>query len=232
MADIPDTPQHIMADLQTWIRQNRSVGSESYFDEGDQPDVIPVTAPAAKVVAEKPEAAPGEPVAAPVASDKESVFLAACDKFVSDSLVQIKTRGAAQVADDALLAEHNGNVKAAMDALQVIVDPCTACDLSGSRTKTVFGSGNPAANVVFIGEAPDEADDLQGEPFVGESGQLLTKILSAIGFAREDVYVCNILKCRTPNNRDPLPAEVTECETHLKRQLALLKPTVICCLGR
>jgi len=230
-----------MADLQTWIRQNRSTGVESYFDEGDQPGVIPVTASVAEVGGDeevvgqepakvsKPVAAPAP---APAVADKEAVFKAACDKFVSEALAQINSQELARTEDDALLAENDNDVKAAMSALQVIVDPCTACELSATRTRTVFGSGNPAAQVVFIGEAPGEAEDQQGEPFVGASGQLLTKILGAIGFDREDVYICNILKCRPPNNRDPLPHEVAQCEVHLKRQLALLRPRVICCLGR
>ena len=232
MANQPDSPQVIMADLQTWIRQNRATGIESYFDEGDQPEVIPVTAVVEEVATAVPAASVSKLAKAPAENDKDAVFRAACDKFVSQSLVQIKTQGAPQFADDDLLAEHDDDVAAATAALKVIVDPCTACDLGSSRTKTVFGAGNPAADVVFIGEAPDEEEDLQGEPFVGESGQLLTKILGAIGITRDEVYVCNILKCRPPNDRDPLPDEVAQCEVHLKRQLALLKPRVICCLGR
>jgi len=224
-----DTRQKIMTDLQTWIRQNRSTGVESYFDEGDQPEVIPETAAALEVAVAVPEAA--AQVKAPT-TEEPSAFSIACDQFVAEALSAIASHDAVRAEDDALLAEHGGDGVAAMAALQVIVDPCTACDLSASRTKTVFGVGNPAAEVVFIGEAPGEAEDRQGEPFVGASGQLLTKILGAIGFARQDVYICNILKCRPPNNRDPLPAEVAQCEVHLKRQLALLRPRVICCLGR
>jgi len=121
---------------------------------------------------------------------------------------------------------------AALDALREEVLPCTACHLHQGRTKVVFGAGNPDADVVFVGEAPGRDEDLQGEPFVGASGKLLTKILAAIGYRRDDVFICNILKCRPPNNRDPQPEEVAACEPHLKRQLAILDPRVICCLGR
>jgi len=110
--------------------------------------------------------------------------------------------------------------------------PCQQCALHETRNSTVFGAGNARADVLFIGEAPGRDEDLQGEPFVGASGQLLTKIIAAIDFPRDDVYICNILKCRPPNNRDPLPEEVACCEVHLKQQLAIIKPRVIFCLGR
>ena len=119
---------------------------------------------------------------------------------------------------------------AELDRTQVAV--CTKCALSKTRTNTVFGVGNPDANVVFVGEAPGRDEDLQGEPFVGRAGQLLTKILGAIGFQREDVYICNVLKCRPPDNRDPLPDEVAHCEPYLLAQLDIIRPRVICALGR
>lgn len=120
----------------------------------------------------------------------------------------------------------------ALAALREEVLPCTACRLHEGRNATVFGSGSPDADVVFIGEAPGRDEDLQGEPFVGRSGQLLTKILAAIGYSRDEVFICNILKCRPPNNRDPQADEVAACEPYLKRQLDILNPRVICCLGR
>jgi DNA polymerase len=151
---------------------------------------------------------------------------------VAESLAVIARQPVVAPTGDKLLRVHGGDQQGAMAALRAEVLPCTACPLSAGRTTTVFGSGNPQAEVVFIGEAPGRDEDLQGEPFVGASGQLLTKILGAIGYAREDVFICNILKCRPPNNRDPLPEEVRHCEPHLKRQLAILRPKVICCLGR
>jgi DNA polymerase len=109
---------------------------------------------------------------------------------------------------------------------------CTKCKLHGGRTNTVFGVGNPDAGIVFVGEAPGRDEDLQGEPFVGRAGQLLTKILKAIGLERDDVYICNVLKCRPPNNRDPEADEVVHCEPYLLRQLEIIQPKVICALGR
>jgi uracil-DNA glycosylase len=109
---------------------------------------------------------------------------------------------------------------------------CQKCALGGTRLNFVFGVGNPNADIVVIGEAPGADEDAQGEPFVGRAGQLLNKILEAIHFKREDVYICNILKCRPPNNREPLPEEIEQCEPYLWKQLELLKPKMILCLGR
>ncbi|MBU8923275.1 MAG: uracil-DNA glycosylase [Bacteroidales bacterium] len=119
-----------------------------------------------------------------------------------------------------------------MDELKEAVAGCERCSLGATRTNTVFGDGNPGARIVFVGEAPGRDEDLQGVPFVGRSGKLLDKILAAIGFTREDVFIANILKCRPPNNRDPQEEEVTACEKYLARQLQLIDPVVICALGR
>jgi uracil-DNA glycosylase family 4 len=117
-------------------------------------------------------------------------------------------------------------------ALQKLVSGCQRCELARGRTQTVFGSGNPRARIVFIGEAPGREEDLQGLPFVGRAGQLLTKILAAMGFTREEVYITNILKCRPPGNREPQENEMIACEPYLVRQLELIGPAVICALGR
>ena len=109
---------------------------------------------------------------------------------------------------------------------------CTACALHKTKTNTVFGMGDRNASVVFVGEAPGESEDLQGLPFVGASGQLLDRYLTAVGLPRERVYIANILKCRPPHNRDPLPEEEDACIVHLRKQLLLLKPRILVCLGR
>ncbi len=244
--------QRIITDLQSWIRQNQALGAQWYLDEGDPPEMnsaspgAPVPVPKTAPPADKPQASQvptsKEPTTGTAPTGKvdggqakDAVFQAVCDRFVADTMAVIARQEEAdprRPASDPLLEAHGGDAAAAMAALKAEVLPCTACDLSADRTTTVFGAGNPRADVVFVGEAPGRDEDLQGEPFVGASGQLLTKILAAIGFAREDVFICNILKCRPPNNRDPLPAEVQCCEPHLKRQLAILQPRVICCLGR
>jgi len=121
---------------------------------------------------------------------------------------------------------------AGLAALAKTVSVCTRCALHSSRTQTVFGVGNPHAKLMFIGEAPGADEDAKGEPFVGRAGQLLNKIIAAMGLTREEVYIGNILKCRPPQNRDPLPAEVECCEEYLRAQIALIKPKYICALGR
>jgi uracil-DNA glycosylase family 4 len=117
-------------------------------------------------------------------------------------------------------------------ALDSMICDCVKCTLGQTRTNFVFGVGSPNADIVMIGEAPGADEDAQGEPFVGRAGQLLNKILEAIRFKREDVYICNILKCRPPNNRDPEAVEIDTCEPYLWKQLELIKPKIILCLGR
>lgn len=109
---------------------------------------------------------------------------------------------------------------------------CQECHLHQNRTNLVFGTGNPQARLMFVGEAPGREEDLQGKPFVGRAGQLLDKILQAINFKREEVYIGNVLKCRPPENRDPLPEEVEKCEPYLLQQIQIIKPEIICALGR
>ena len=109
---------------------------------------------------------------------------------------------------------------------------CLKCPLGHTRTNFVFGVGSPRAEVMFIGEAPGADEDAQGEPFVGRAGQLLNKILDAVKLKREEVYICNILKCRPPNNRDPEPIEMETCTPYLHKQIELMQPKFIICLGR
>ncbi len=117
--------------------------------------------------------------------------------------------------------------------LAATVAACRACpELARSRTQTVFGAGNPGAELVFVGEAPGQEEDRQGLPFVGAAGGLLTKMIAAIGLSRQDVYICNVLKCRPPANRTPHEAEISNCLGHLEAQLAALRPRVICALGK
>ena len=108
---------------------------------------------------------------------------------------------------------------------------CTKCALAQGRTQVVFGSGSPNADLMFVGEAPGFHEDQQGIPFVGQAGKLLDKLLDGIGLTRADVWVCNVLKCRPPGNRDPLPEEIAACEPHLFRQIELIQPTLVATLG-
>jgi uracil-DNA glycosylase len=121
--------------------------------------------------------------------------------------------------------------KARLLALAVEVSSCEKCELWRGRKQTVFARGNPSADVCFVGEGPGADEDEQGEPFVGKAGQLLDRMIVAMGYERGDVYICNIVKCRPPNNRKPEPAEAAACRPYLTEQLALLAPKVIVALG-
>ena len=116
--------------------------------------------------------------------------------------------------------------------LQKQVAVCKSCDLCHSRTQTVFGSGSINADWMFIGEAPGQNEDLEGKPFVGQAGKLLTEMIRAIGLSRDSVYIANILKCRPPNNRDPKLEEINTCNDFLQQQIALVKPKIILAVGR
>lgn len=116
--------------------------------------------------------------------------------------------------------------------LKNVCEKCTSCSLCETRTNLVFGSGSESAGLMFVGEAPGEKEDLSGVPFVGAAGKLLDHYLCAVGIERSDVYIANILKCRPPKNRDPLPSEQEACIGYLREQVRIIKPSVIVCLGR
>ncbi|MBS2021309.1 MAG: uracil-DNA glycosylase [Deltaproteobacteria bacterium] len=125
-----------------------------------------------------------------------------------------------------------GGANPTLDSVRTELGECTRCKLHKTRTKIVYGVGSPKAKLVFVGEAPGEDEDLSGEPFVGKAGQLLTKMIEAMGLSRDTVYICNTTKCRPPNNRNPEPDELSACEPFLVGQLAALKPQVIVTLGK
>ena len=133
---------------------------------------------------------------------------------------------------DARTVNYSAQNREDLDSFNASICQCQKCPLGSTRTNFVFGVGNPQADIVFVGEAPGEKEDLVGEPFVGRAGKLLDKILRAIDLSRNDVYICNVLKCRPPKNRDPLPSEVNLCEPYLKTQLSLINRKLIVALGR
>ena len=140
----------------------------------------------------------------------------------------------AEAAEPVAPAEPNQPPGAeSLAAIREDLGPCTRCKLSGlGRNQIVFGVGNPNADLMFVGEAPGADEDIKGEPFVGRAGQLLTKIIEAIDMRREDVYIANLIKCRPPQNRNPEPDEVEQCEPFLLRQIDMIKPKVIVALGK
>lgn len=119
-----------------------------------------------------------------------------------------------------------------LSSLNELICNCLKCPLGKTRNKFVFGVGDPKAEIMLVGEAPGADEDMQGFPFVGRAGQLLNKIIEAGGYKRESVYICNILKCRPPGNRNPLPEEVEKCKPYLDKQIQLIKPKIILALGR
>jgi uracil-DNA glycosylase family 4 len=130
------------------------------------------------------------------------------------------------------LIESDGSEAIAWDALQNEVTVCTKCSLCETRNRTVFGSGNKNADWMLIGEAPGQHEDLQGKPFVGSAGLLLTEMLRAIGLSREEIFITNIVKCRPPGNRNPKPDEIDSCREYLQRQRLSIKPKIILAVGR
>jgi uracil-DNA glycosylase family 4 len=226
-----DDPRRIVTDFLVWLEQNDADGDAWFLDEGPVAPLPAAVASGPRKDEPMADAKPG-PASDPAPHalpgvDPDDPFAEECRRFVTATLASIERQGGLPPA-----VAGGGEPEPVLTVLRDKVASCTACALHEGRTRTVFGTGNPRADVLFIGEAPGRDEDLQGEPFVGRSGQLLTKIIGAIGFSRQDVYICNILKCRPPDNRDPLPAEVACCEPFLKQQLAVIRPRVICCLGR
>ncbi len=201
--------------------------------------VVPIEVKAEEIVAPvgeevaPPQAA--EPIIGQMAPAEEIV--AAVRKEADADAMDLPTPATAIVAatDGKAPGQAEDSIADDGNALEIFrqqICDCSKCSLCSTRQNFVFGAGNPAAGIMFVGEAPGADEDRQGEPFVGAAGQLLNKIISAMDLRREDVYICNILKCRPPNNRDPQPDEIEQCEPYLKRQIELIQPKVICTLGR
>jgi uracil-DNA glycosylase len=138
----------------------------------------------------------------------------------------------AEVATPPALLIKATEAAAALAEIRTVIGDCRRCALCKARTQVVFGVGDPRARLMFIGEGPGRDEDLQGEPFVGVAGQLLDKMIKAMGLSRQEVYIANVVKCRPPKNRDPEPAEVAQCEPFLKAQIAVVRPEAIVALGR
>jgi uracil-DNA glycosylase family 4 len=149
---------------------------------------------------------------------------------------EVMTKENTQLEEDVITIEEpvdlfDGSKTMTLEEIREEIGDCTRCKLHEGRTNLVFGDGNPKARLVFVGEGPGRDEDMQGKPFVGRSGKLLTKIIEAMGLKREDVYICNVVKCRPPDNRTPEPDEMSTCEQFLFKQIRFIKPEVIVCLG-
>lgn len=153
-------------------------------------------------------------------------------EYLSDLGIESQTVALPDVIEGQQSSEIGASLVGSLETIRKEQGDCQRCGLAASRTKLVYGVGNPNARLVLVGEAPGHEEDLKGEPFVGETGKLLDRILLAMGMQREEVYICNVLKCRPPNNRDPQPEEVATCEAFLIRQIAAIRPQMIIGLGR
>jgi len=199
-------PSAAICGLREWLRSDRRLGLQHWA-------VAPTRPPAASAAASVPDRARARPTRAP------AVNLVFSD---NPDLPPPCDRELPRDEADRLLAE--------IDRDQV--KSCTRCGLHETRNKTVFGVGHSRPRIVFVGEGPGADEDRQGEPFVGRAGQLLTRMIAAMTLTREQVYICNIVKCRPPGNRTPTEEETRTCSPFLLRQLAILRPEVIVALGR
>ena len=149
----------------------------------------------------------------------------------SDAVAAVSSEVVAHVAPE-IIAETASSSVAALEELGALAASCTNCRLAKTRTQVVWGTGNPNADLMFVGEAPGRDEDIAGKPFVGRAGQLLTDIVKAMGLSRDDVYIANVIKCRPPENRNPEPDELDACRPYIRQQIDLIQPRVIVTLGR
>lgn len=178
----------------------------------------------ARAAASEPRSPPASHAGAPGGGGARGAPLA---------IMQLGPADPPEAAIEALLRARDAPAAERLELLKTnIIGACTRCKLHRGRSKLVFGVGNPNAELVFVGEGPGADEDRQGVPFVGKAGQLLTKMIEAMKLSRDDVYICNVVKCRPPNNRDPEPDEVEACQGFLQAQLAIVRPKVIVALGR
>ena len=170
-------------------------------------------------------------VAAPINTSEEMPKKKSAPSVAEE--ISITHHGFAELQDKLKVFENEKWASSTSLAdLEALIQDCQKCRLGETRNKLVFGKGSPTAGVMVIGEAPGADEDMQGEPFVGRAGQLLTKMLEAINFSRDEVFIANMLKSRPPNNRDPKPDELEACEPYLWKQILLIKPKMILCMGR
>jgi uracil-DNA glycosylase family 4 len=206
--------------VESWLRYSEDLGLGPYYRNRDtspsSPPPLPAnTAPTKELQTAAPKRVPAPAPPALRVAPSLSPSVAIKPAAPAPSLFEIVDR----VADDTL------------ERIREDIGDCTRCRLHKGRTKIVFGVGNPKAELMFVGEGPGRDEDIQGEPFVGRAGKLLTQMIEAMGLRREDVYIANVVKCRPPENRLPEKDEIAICSPFLTRQIDVIRPKVICCLG-
>jgi DNA polymerase len=200
-----------LAKLEAWLRYYEDIGIGSFYTGRavKRPGASKAKEPAVRRPS-RTDSATQQPAAAEAAREAELIAIASGTSLFEE--VQ-------RIEGDTL------------EQIRADIGDCTRCKLHKSRHRIVFGDGNPRAKLVFVGEGPGEEEDRQGLPFVGRAGKLLTQMIEAMGLERGDVYICNVVKCRPPNNRTPERDEIDTCQPFLDRQLAVIQPKVIVCLG-
>ncbi|MFZ3201245.1 MAG: uracil-DNA glycosylase [Candidatus Acidiferrales bacterium] len=208
------------ARVEAWLRYGESLGMGPYYR--DRASERSASAPADGEISVRAEAAP--PTAASAARIRVPVFGSAQKPAPAAPFVPVAAGPSLFEAAERIEGDT-------LEKIREDIGDCTRCRLHKARTKIVYGVGNPKAELVFVGEGPGHDEDVQGEPFVGRAGKLLTQMIEAMGLRRQDVYICNVVKCRPPENRLPEKDEIATCSPFLMRQLGAIGPKVICCLG-
>jgi DNA polymerase len=215
--------------MEAWFRYSDELGLGPYYRDraaaqgtssaGSGSQWQPAMSTAATEPVSRVIAAAATPQRSPIQNPADS----AVQKTAAQPVIQLST--GPSLFDERIEGDTLDRIRDAIGA------NCTRCKLHKGRTKIVYGVGNPRAELVFVGEGPGHDEDIQGEPFVGRAGKLLTQMIEAMGLGREDVYICNVVKCRPPENRLPEKDEIATCSPFLMRQLAAIQPKVICALG-
>jgi DNA polymerase len=218
--------------VEDWLRYFSDLGfSETYRDRGFSPSCYAMT-PAAEIVADSQVAATAYPPVLTRQSNKFSPAAPSTSKSAPTPDARSTISAPLPIIQSASLFEAASRIEDdSMEKIRETIGDCKRCRLHEKRNKIVFGVGDTKADLVFIGEGPGRDEDAQGEPFVGRAGKLLTQMIEAMGLRRENVYICNVVKCRPPENRTPEKDEMAMCSQFLLRQLGVIKPKAIVCLG-
>src|ERR1700722_11554901 len=222
----PGTPRPSSEKLESWLRYYDDLGIHSFYLDRPVSAIRVTTEPVAQSAPEAPQE--------PMAKSKSTAASSSVAPLASPSLPAATTsavRLPGIVSGPSLFEAADRIEGDTLERISSDLGDCTRCKLSRTRNKIVFGVGNPKAELVFVGEGPGHDEDMQGIPFVGRAGQLLTQMIVAMGLQREDVYIANVVKCRPPENRQPEKDEVSTCMPFLLRQLAAIEPKVIVTLG-
>ena len=218
------------ARVEAWLRYGSDLGLGPYYRDRVVPETAVMTAPGAAVESMDQ---PSQAMAAAAGQTDAGSTLAFSQFPVSPAAsASLRSSPAVSLAQEPSLFEASDRIEGdTLGLIRETIGDCTRCKLHKARTNIVFGVGSVKAQLIFVGEGPGRDEDAKGEPFVGRAGKLLTQMIEAMGLRREDVYICNVVKCRPPENRLPEKDEITTCSPFLFRQIDVIRPKVICCLG-